>query len=318
MIALLKRFNKFSKIPLWILSIVLAILFWMNNKLVDVYNYSYDIPIRYNEIPKELTFKKNPPKKFTVTINETGRKLFDIHFEKQLESVYIDINQKWQVGENHIVIDKKDIKWKSLGENIYHYLDKNSFTVYLDTIKEVRVPVNRDVEVKIKEGLVVITKPKFIDNILNINGAKSIVENIHFVEIINNKKMISEAGEIKIKLPIVKKEGVNFDKDSVEVVVYVDKKRSKVIDEIPVKIINQTSADSIYKLNYETISIVVDGGEKILSNLKNTDFNVFVDFSTIDFSQTTEIKPKITSFKELSDIKSYPEKLKIIRKKIDE
>jgi len=312
MITFFTKIRKFSKIPIWILSIVLAILFWINSKMVNVYNYNINIPIHYNKIPKNLIFKNNPPKNFPITIQETGKKLFDLIFDESLDSAYINIHKTWEKGTNFIVIDKKDIK--NFDENIYHYLNKNSFKIYIDSISTKTVPINSNIKLNIEPNLIQIGKLKILNDKIKIVGAKSILDKITILNVKKNTIPISKIGKLELSLKIDNTFGINLVNDTVKVKIEIQRKKNKVIDDIPIKIINSEKLkDSIFLKN-KFISVVVVGGENILNGLSSRDFNVFVDYSTIDLLTTNEIKPKITSFKELESIRSYPNKIKIIRK----
>ena len=314
MITLFKRFGKFSKIPIWILSVILAILFWVNNKMVNVYNYSYNIPIEYNELPNNLTFKKNPPKNFNITIQETGKKLFDIIFENRLDSVYIKVSKNWKNGDNYIIVDKKDINWQDMDRSIYHYLNKNSFVISLDSLATKQININPHLNLKIDKGLILVGTPEFLINRVEISGAKSTLSKINIANIDKNETEITQAGIYDYKFKLENIPDVTLLDDSISVKIEIQKKVSKVIDEIPVKIINSTD-NTPYTTNYQAISVVVEGGKKVLKDITRRDFNVFIDFSTLDLKDKLEVTPKITSFKEIESMRSYPQKIKIIRKK---
>lgn len=313
-----KSLKKPTRIISWILAAVLAFLLWLNTTLDKKYDYTIQAPLKVIGLPPNIVPSAPIPEFVNINIQETGKNLFRFVLDKGENGVIVRIPlHNPVVGKNVIPIKKENIFWPADYSQPQHYLDNNEITLklYPKTQKEVSVQVGFNPN--IQTGYLIVGNTEIKPERVVARGPSYNLEKLDIANVIfESEKEFDDT--LKIKLPLIANNiyNINFMPDSVLVTIPIQKEAVKMVESIPVRLINVPEhLEGKLLVNPSYATLEVRAGESIITDISAKDFNIFIDYSAIEpDSLGGNVTATVNSFKEIDHFKSFPQTFRIIPK----
>ncbi len=298
-------------------SFLFAIALWGYTSLNSEYQTIVEIPLKI-KLPPNRALENTPTKNVYVDVKGSGWNLFYLIFFNTSKVCNIDLSRE-TILDSIYKINKVDLQ-KSLKylKNVspINVLPEN-IQLITGRIDEYSVFVFPRVTIIPREGFSIVGKIQIEPEKIIIRGNEKIVSQINRWETENlwlenvNKPILTTVNLIDT-LP-----GVVFVKPK-NVLIKADIQQigEITIDDLPINIINGSLPDG-HVIEPSFISVTIQGGVELLSEIAKNDINVTVEFDKILNDSTGIIKPIINLPPNISLLKTDPPYLfhKIILRK---
>ncbi|HKJ82063.1 MAG TPA: CdaR family protein, partial [Ignavibacteriaceae bacterium] len=240
---------------------------------------------------KLVTAKLGSESEYVVTANgDTGKRYINL-------SNYLSENQ-W-LSSDVEVID----------------ISPDTLTFNIEKITSKKLKIEPDVEVSFRDGYGFATPVTVQPDSVVVHGPVSELKNMSTVPTVPIKlENLSDKLDMKINLD--KKNGMSFSENSVLVTLNVQRIVDKVIEDVPVNILD-VPADREVVLLPNKINIGIHGGIDILGKLTGDDFRAYVNYRDVVLDTLGGIIPKLESPGNVSVQYIKPDQLRYIIKKFN-
>jgi YbbR domain-containing protein len=257
----------------------LAILFWFAVVTENFYEYDVDVPIVAINVPEGKIIANDLPAKARVRFEGKGRALLSLLFSREAR-VVLDLAN---VRRRHaFALQRQMVQARRSGAelNPLHILYPDTVWVKLANVLEKRVRVSANVKITTIPGYTVVQPFHFQPDSITISGPEEIVRSIDSVttvykEFSNLQHSLAERFRLQ---PFPASQRLAFSENAVQVRVDVEKLIEMTLQEIPVQVQNAPAHLKVTPVP-STLSLTVEGGEKLLLNLKKEDIIAYIDYT---------------------------------------
>lgn len=259
--------------------VTLAFLLWFMVKMNKVYEHTIEIPIEFVNLESDKIFKVFHKEKVHVDFTGKGIDLFRLYFYNifyQIDLTGVPLHFEFDLSQHPEYVNlpaEFDISVKSI---------RGPRTITLDLDKRVikKLPVKIDYELVEPAHYILVDVSSKPDSIV-VTGPAEMFNNVS--EIFTEKKSFSESSKAFVEIMKIRKlENYYALYEPKEVIITFDIQRlaEKQVLDVPVTIINKPASLQVIPLPSMAV-IYVKGGEKILANLSEEDFQIVIDFGKV-------------------------------------
>lgn len=101
--------QKWKEALIFFCFILLSLGFWLLQSLQQEYEIEIDIPVKYKNVPPDISFTETPPEVIKVKVKDKGSVLLNYTFGRSFAPIEADIKDKTTKSGN-LLIGKKDIE----------------------------------------------------------------------------------------------------------------------------------------------------------------------------------------------------------------
>ncbi|MGH7451306.1 MAG: CdaR family protein [bacterium] len=275
------------KLVVW----ALATLFWFAVVTENVYEYDIDIPIVAVNVPEGKILASDLPAKARVRFEGKGRALLALMFSRDARIVLDLANVRRRYAfdlQREMVHPPRG----GIGVMPLQILSPDTVHVQLSNLVEKSIAVNADVKITTVPGYTVVQPWRLVPDSVAISGPEDVVRQLDAIvtehrEFANVQDSLSASLRL---LPFPASQRVRLAANTVQFFVNVQKLIEVTLHEIPVRVQNAPRHIKITPVP-STLSLTVEGGEKLLLNLKREDIVAYIDYARIHDDVTTAGHP---------------------------
>ncbi len=274
-------------------SLLFAIALWSYTSLNSEYQTIVEIPLKIT-LPPNRALENIPPENVFVDVKGTGWNLFYLIFLNNAKICNIDLSREAYLDSIYRIskIDlQRSLKYLK-NVNPINVLPEN-VQLITGKIEEYEVLVNPKITIIPREGFILVGKPEIDPLKVKIKGNDRIVSKINKWETENilfdnvNSPLFTSVNLIDTLKGVV-----SVTPKKVIIKADVQQSAEIIIDDIPVETING-SLPAGHIIQPPIISVVIQGGVDVLSEITKFDISAFIEFEKIINDTTGIIKPVI-------------------------
>lgn len=300
-----------KKLPLFIVSFVIALIIWVGVSLSYEYYYTLSLPLKITNLGNESAIAEELPEKMTIKLKARGWKLAALLVSGSNEFL---IDARKDTGKVTLKVANAvdENGWLTSDIQVLEY-QPSVINLRLERLIWKNVPVIPDIESNFKNGYgmagVVVIQPDTI----SVAGAKSFIERLRFLTtekyIFNN--LTAPTTEI---IPVEHPNHIMVYPQSVSVTVDAQKIVDKEFQEIPVEVLD-VPGDRQVLIIPDKITVGVEGGVSLLGSINPALIKAELSYKDIVSDSLGFVIPKVTVPQFLRVLSQKPERLRYILKK---
>lgn len=259
----------------------LATLFWFAVVTENVFEYDVDIPLVAMNLPDGKTLADDLPETARVRFEGKGRDLLNLLFNREAR-VELDISNMRR--RHAFELQRQMVNTRRSGSGLMplKILYPDTVWVRLTNLLEKPIRVASAVKIVTTAGYTVVGPLHFSPDSILISGPEEIVAAIDSVtteikEFTNIQQRISTRLQLQ-SLP--QSPRISFSTHAVDFTADVQKLVEVTLQEIPVQVQNTPPHLRVTAVP-STLSLTIEGGEKLLLNLKREDIIAYLDYARI-------------------------------------
>ncbi|MGH7595931.1 MAG: CdaR family protein [bacterium] len=260
---------------------VLATLFWFAVVTENVYEYDVDVPIVAVNVPEGKILANELPVQARVRFEGKGRALLTLRFSRDVR-ILLDLANVRRRHAFSLKREMVDPPRSSIGLTPLRILSPDTVRVQLSNLVEKLVAVNADVKITTLPGYTVVQPWRLVPDSIAISGPEEVVRDLDAI-VTEHKEFANVQDSLSASLrllPFPASQRVRFAANTVQFFVDVQKLIEVTLHEIPVRVQNTPRHLKITPVP-STLSLTVEGGEKLLLNLKREDIVAYIDYARI-------------------------------------
>ncbi|MDZ7345086.1 MAG: hypothetical protein ONA90_11305 [candidate division KSB1 bacterium] len=266
--------------------VAVATLFWFAVVTENDYEYDIDIPIALVNMPEGKIVVNRPTTTARVRFEGKGRALLALLFYREAR-IALDLEN---VRKHHAFILQRHMVQRPRGSTPLtplQILSPDTVYVRLSNLLEKTVRVSAAVKITTTPGYTVIYPYRLVPDSLKISGPEEAVKSIDSVlteyKEFNNVQQ-SVSGRLTLR-PFPDSMRIQLAVDQVDFFADVQKLIEVTLQEIPVQVNNVPPHLKVTPVP-STLSLTVEGSEKLLLNIKRENIVAYIDFARIRGSET--------------------------------
>ncbi|MGA7838247.1 MAG: hypothetical protein WB996_09785 [Ignavibacteriaceae bacterium] len=296
-----------------IISFLFSVILWASISLSNDYYATFQVPLKLVDFQQGLTSGSKLPEKVSIKVKGKGWKLVTAKLGSESEYV---VTANGDTGKRYINLSNylSENQWLSSDVEVID-ISPDTLTFNIEKITSKKLKIEPDVEVSFRDGYGFATPVTVQPDSVVVHGPVSELKNMNTVPTVPIKlENLSDKLDMKINLD--KKNGMSFSENSVLVTLNVQRIVDKVIEDVPVNILD-VPADREVVLLPNKINIGIHGGIDILGKLTGDDFRAYVNYRDVVLDTLGGIIPKLESPGNVSVQYIKPDQLRYIIKKFN-
>jgi len=296
-----------------IISFLFSVILWASISLSNDYYATFQVPLKLVDFQQGLTSGSKLPEKVSIKVKGKGWKLVTAKLGSESEYV---VTANGDTGKRYINLSNylSENQWLSSDVEVID-ISPDTLTFNIEKITSKKLKIEPDVEVSFRDGYGFATPVTVQPDSVVVHGPVSELKNMNTVPTVPIKlENLSDKLDMKINLD--KKNGMSFSENSVLVTLNVQRIVDKVIEDVPVNILD-VPADREVVLLPNKISIGLHGGIDILGKLTGDDLRAYVNYRDVVLDTLGGIIPKLESPGNVSVQYIKPDQLRYIIKKFN-
>lgn len=240
--ALLRR-QQWKEALIFFCFVLLALGFWLLQSLQQEYEIDINIPVRYKNIPPDISFNGSIPENINVRVKDKGSVLLNYSFGRAFVPIEASLKTNQGKKEGKLTITKKeiesDIKKQLIATTSLIGFEPQSINIEYSKRLKKEIPVSFDGTVHTEAGFKVSGDIVIIPSNIDVYASNKILDTLKtvqtvFTEIKKGNKTITRNLQLK------KIEGTTFEPTAVSVTIPIEEFTEKTL-EIPVVCTNLPS-----------------------------------------------------------------------------
>jgi YbbR domain-containing protein len=260
---------------------VLATLFWFAVVTENVYEYDVNIPIVAVNVPEGKILATDLPANARVRFEGKGRALLALRFSREARVVLNLTN----VRRRHaFALQREMVSTPRGGSGLtaLQILYPDTIRVQLSNLAARPIPVKAGVKISTVPGYTVMLPWHLTPDSVVVSGPEEAVRHLDSI-VTENKEFANVQDPVSANLrlqPPATPELMRLSASAVKFFADVQKLIEVTLHEIPVRVQNAPSHLRITPVP-STLSLTVEGGEKLLLNLNREDIVAYIDYARI-------------------------------------
>ncbi|MFO7890638.1 MAG: hypothetical protein R6V04_09895 [bacterium] len=259
-------------------SFLCALFLWFYIVSGNIFEHSFDVPVRIKNKPEGWVVAKEIPSKVKAKFKGKGKHFLSFQYDEKF--IELDLKGKTQTIRFNIQPDmirgiNNDLEIQPL-EDIH----PDTIIVQLDRFMRKKVPIQSKLEIKELNGYTQVGDVQFDVDSITISGPRLKVNQINnvYTEYVEYNRVVKDLSG-KVKIEPSKFSTVHYSLNTVHFKVDIQRIGEIVFNRIPVKLIN-VPKDIEVKAIPSTLSLKLQGGVDLLNSIEKEDILAHIDFST--------------------------------------
>ncbi len=300
-----------KKVPIIILSVIIALIFWFSVTLSGEYYTVVEVPVRLVSFERNHGAAVNFPENLTVKVKGKGWNLLNLYTGRDLQ---FNISMSGIVGKKTIrpVENLSENGWLTGNLQILD-IQPSSFEITTELLKKIKVPVKVQTDVTFKDGYGLARRPKVTPDSVTVIGTPSLLANLKSLRtVIYDDRELNELTSVPLQLEPV--QGIDISPQTVVVDFDVQKVVDRRIEGVKINVTG-IPADRAVVLIPEKVDVTVRGGINILSKLTEKDFYSEIDYKIIYTDTLGVLMPNIILPDHVTLVETRPQTIRFTIKK---
>ncbi len=258
-------------------ALILALFLWVNVAERREVVLTVDLPLRYTNMPAEMTFASEVPREASVEIR--GRSKF---LRWKLKEVYFAIDLSPAAGGivTHIISPSEVRLPPGKNLEILEILEPKGIRVELDKLVTRRLPPRLLLEGELPEGRVMIGRPRTEPEEIVISGADKIVSPLDSVPIYPvDRDDLGKHGQAATRVDLSGLLHVESDVEEVIVSARVESIKDLGIPSVPIEVPSRRGMR--VQFTPDSLDVVISGAESLVDSLDPQDLKIVVDVTDL-------------------------------------
>ena len=264
-----------------IVALLMGLLLWFHVATEKVYKYRLSLPITDITLGEKLTLAKAPPDSFTVVVSASGKQLLRRQWRQR--GIRIMAAQLGP-GRHTLSLTTANTFLSNPGGfvRLEEIVSPTSMLLSVDYIAERKVAVRSGIAAVPDEGFAVLSISPPQPAEVTLRGARSLVREVS--DVTTEPRVLANLRDnLTITLPLAEPEGyqVVLQPDSVTLAITIVAVKTRVIDAIPVMVINAPTDRHLIVFPPQ-LEIELTGPPDDIDTLSGNSINATVDYSELD------------------------------------
>jgi len=278
--------HKWKEALIFFAFVLLSFGFWYLQSLQQEYEIEIAVPVRYKNIPPEITFTDTVPDKIMVRVRDKGSALLNYTFARTF--VPIETDMKNIKGDKGIFsVDRKDIE-----SDIYKQLLSTttllSFEPWQINLRyskraEKDLPVTFNGTINLEPGFQIAGDIRISPANVQVYAADILLDTLSQVR--TSFTQIKKANKTVTRIvPLQKQEGVAYNPESVSVTIPIEEFTDKTLD-VPLQVTGIPS-DYTVRLFPPTVKVISSIPLSRFKDLEEDQFSIQIPFTQLEQNLT--------------------------------
>ena len=274
--------KKWKDVLIFFCFVLLSFGFWILQSLQQEYEIDFQIPIKYKNIPSDISFVGNPPKEIKVTVKDKGSILLNYTFGRSFAPIEVNMKNRNETS-GLLSITKQEIE-SGIKKQLIATSTLISFTppqisVLYSKLREKEIPVIFNGKIHTEAGFKTSNQIKISPTVIKVYASEMVLDSIHeikttFTEIKNGNKTITRP----VSLQEIK--GARFEPKEVSVTIPIEEYTEKVF-EIPVTC-EDLPDHYILRTFPSTVKVSCNMPLSLFKNVSEKDFSIQISFADLE------------------------------------
>lgn len=300
-------------------ALFIAIFLWIYTTLNQENSANVSVPFDLI-LPENRALKSDIPDKIEVNILGSGWNLFSaLNFGSGIKST-LDLSNR-PLTDRTDKISKNDLLGSliNLGTFEARTILTDEFEIEFGKIIEKKVPIISNYSFDVSDGFDISSEPKLAPDSVIIKGNEDVVKSINSWETKSyNFKKIKDDLFTSIELSDSLNNILELSINSIDLYAEVEPISTITIPDMSVKVKNGDLPRNL-EIYPNIISVVLSGNSNLITNIKKSDVEVFVDYNEIRNTKTMVIEPFLeTKNKKIKILDYSPKILYLTENKTDD
>lgn len=300
-----------KKLPLFIVSFVIALIIWVGVSLSYEYYYTLSLPLKITNLGNEFAVAEELPERMTIKLKARGWKLAALLASGNNEFL---IDARKDTGKITLKVANAvdENSWLTSDIQVLEY-QPSVINLKLERLIWKSVPVLPEIENSFKSGYGLAGKIMIQPDSVTVAGAKSYIERLRYL---TTEKYVFEnlSSQTTESIPVEYPKHISVFPQSVSVTIDAQKIVDKEFQDIPVAILD-VPGDRQVLIIPDKITVGVEGGVSLLGSMDPANIKAELHYKDIIADSLGFVFPKITVPQYLRVVSQKPERLRYILKK---
>lgn len=259
--------------------ITVATLFWFAVVTENEYSYEFDVPIIVANLSPTKTLSGNLPASARVRFEGRGKALLTLLFSRDAY-VELDLSSMRNSAEIELKPAMVHVPRRNFPVTARQVIAPNTIAVKISDLHTRAVPIRPMIEIGTQPGYTVVGGIRLEPDSVAITGPEEFVKKITAVPTQRlSRKEVRESVVMEVELQAFPDSmWIEQSLKKTEVTADVQKIIELNLQEIPVRVKNAPSHLNVTAVP-STLSLTVEGGERLLLGLKREDLLAYIDFA---------------------------------------
>lgn len=264
-----------------LVALIMASLFWFVVATESNYSYDTEVPIYFSALPENKIIVGDVPAAAVVRFSGKGKSLLALLFYRDA-FIELDLSHVRNGMEMELTPAMVQLGRRGIPVTATQVLAPHTISLKLGSLKKKLVPIRPAIDLQMPPGFTLIGGIQLEPDSVEISGPEAHVKSLH--EISTAPRVFRDVRngfeqEIALQaLPDSAKIAMPFK--TVRLSVDVQKLIELNLHEIPVRVKNVPAHLKVTAVP-STVALTVEGGERVLMNLKREDISAYIDYARI-------------------------------------
>lgn len=227
--------DKWKEVLVFLLFVLLALGFWLLQSLQQEYEINLTIPVKYKNVPPDISFNATVPEAITARVKDKGSVLLNYTFRRSFAPIEVSMkdvqtkNGTLSFSGNQI---EENIQKQLIATTVLQGFEPRRISVPYSQRVRKQIPIVFDGDIHLKAGFLLSGDIVFSPSEVSAYATSAILDTLNEVRTVFTE--ISDADRsIMRTVQLSKVDGVNLDPQAVSVTIPVEEYTEKTL-EIPV------------------------------------------------------------------------------------
>ncbi|MCK9181912.1 MAG: CdaR family protein [Fibrobacteraceae bacterium] len=307
-------------IGLKIIACIFGIALWFYVVSARTTEIDMEVPLVFARLPETLAIASRPASNISITIKGSAIDLIRLKAARNgAAKIVVDLHGM-TLGTQRFLLSEENFVAPDFPR--VHYVSSDrvaALEIELDTRIKRTVPVHLKNTFEAKDGFTIIGTPILEPDTITIAGARSALTRIFEITTSDDRyKELSNDQAYEFPLDFSKLPPYVYPSDStVKVKISVQPLVRTSFQGIPVQLIGQYD-HSKYSLKPATATVEVSGGRGALSQIRQTDIQLFVEFNRFAIEDADSLAPTVRILGSVKGFQVHPEKFYLKKENVSD
>lgn len=269
-----------------LIAVIMASIFWFVVATESDYSYDSEVPILFVNLPADRIIVQQLPDVAKVRFQGKGKSLLALLFHRDA-FIEIDLSLVRAQTEIELKRDMVQLGRRGIPVAATQVLAPHTITVKLGSLQEKMVPIKPAIQIHVPPGFTLVGDLDLEPDSLAISGPDEFVSSVQEIQTVPREfRNVRRGFEERIALQALPDSmQIEMSFTSVQLKAEVQKIIELNLQEIPVRVQNAPSHLKVTAVP-STVAITVEGGERVLMQLRREDISAYIDYARI---RSTEV-----------------------------
>lgn len=219
------RQQQWKEIMIFLFFLLLSSGLWCLQSLQQEYEIEIEIPIKYKNIPSDMTLAGNNPTMIIAKIRDKGTVLLNYSWLRTFAPIEINMkevrSENDQTGTVSRRIIESNISKQLIASTSIIGFEPQSIQVEYTELKSKELPVQPDITLSMKPGFQLAGEIRSVPEKIQVYASNTILDSLSVLKTIHRE--IKDADkELEITLQVQEIEGVKMEPDKVKIIIPIE------------------------------------------------------------------------------------------------